>query len=253
MSRRWRRQQCRRRPHSCCCNATAPVTVAAPKRVPAPTKHPGDHPTHAPNRIPQPGEYPPYPNGPNGGVDTSAPPCSVVTNPTNTHIARNPNVASRDVENRSNDRFDIPARVPKEGGRWGKRGGGVGERKEGLRGDKPHCTPNTAQCAPNTMGMQAHGQRRTRRQRHHRRCRHHQNDASTDASSVCGTPTSAPAPAQRAPPKPKFISDNAHTKARPKRRRRHRRHHPDGASNAPSPRTTANSVGKPDHDICNWY
>jgi hypothetical protein len=131
-SHRWRRRQRRCHPHSCCCNATAPVTVAAPKCVPTPTKHPGGHPTHAPNWIPQPGEYPPYPNGPSGSVDTSAPPCSVVTNPTNTHIARNPDVASRDVENQSNDQFDIPVRVPKEGGRWGKRGGGVGERKEGL-------------------------------------------------------------------------------------------------------------------------
>jgi len=63
----------------------------------------------------------------------STPPHSVATNPnTTTHITRNPNVTSHDIGNRSNDRFDLPARVPKEGGRWEKRGGGVEGRKEGL-------------------------------------------------------------------------------------------------------------------------
>ena len=67
-------------------------------------------------------------------------------------------------------------------------------------------------------------------------------------------PKRAPNPAfQHAPPTPTIVSDDAHIQARPKRRRRHRRRHPDGASNAPSPRTTANSVGKPDRDTRDRY
>ena len=81
MCHRQRRRQCHRRPHSCCCNATALVMVAAPKRVPTPTKHPGGYPTHAPNQIPQPDRHAPCPNRCLGGADMSAPPYSSVAVP----------------------------------------------------------------------------------------------------------------------------------------------------------------------------
>src|SRR5882762_7998719 len=73
-------------------------------------------PIHASNWVQQPVTHAPRPNGRIGGTDMPIPPHSTTTHNRNIRITRHLIVASHDAGNRSTDRFDIPARVTKEGG-----------------------------------------------------------------------------------------------------------------------------------------